>query len=130
MFPLLVKLVGEIFDIIDRIKGPRNVVEKLADTPEGCDFKVITTAGFEFVIHCSEATYHAKYDGLFSSDQKRILYKIKSSCNDSVPVALRDKLTVEKTIPCLAPRFSTKQYKIKSAIRAYLDLLLNDLAKK
>jgi len=129
MFNYLKYQIKKLMNILEDFKGTKVVRYNCTYKTEDSNYRIVTNNDFEVVIYCAENVYTCEYSNPLFRPKELSVYHIYSVCSEHTPIFLKVKLTNELKIPSLTSFGTSREYKKKAAIQAYVDLVIHELHK-
>lgn len=128
MLLFIEKQVRRLFDWFEGLKGVGVVVKLHSEFHPGDSFQVSTTAGFGFQIYCKELQYRNTYTNPLAPSKIARVYRVSCVCDDKMPEELRDCLSKEHYLPETVSSLTTKNFRKKAAVNAFLAILIAEIS--
>lgn len=124
MFTRLERLLRKLFDWYEFQKGRPTIIETIGSKAR-THYKVKTEGVAEFKIHCVDCRYDYTYRGPMYRPKTATLYRVYCEFDDTIPVEIQQKLSKSMTFPILINPLTSEDYKRKTAVQMYLDIVLS-----
>ena len=120
----LTRLFGSLFLVLERLKGPKTVIE-VKDSINALGHLVgKNVMGYEISIYCQRIHYVRIYDSRFGGKRRSSVYRVFSTVAKGAPPELVAACELDMPFPAFLARSAPERLQVNAAIDAYVDLLL------
>jgi len=120
------KILRGFFDTVERKKGKRHFTQKR--TNGGTHYRVHTSRGDTFYLHCDEWVTKSEYKAWWARTKHAKTYVVYIEFGEDFPKEVGKKLQLSITFPLLTNLLCSTDFKKKTAIKAYLDAVINKMS--
>jgi hypothetical protein len=114
--------VYKLGDELERLKGARVYKHQLLT--DKAHYEVHVSRGFNFKIHCDDVLFVCEYKNKLWTNECWPAFRVRCEFSNEVPVFYQDRMKDVKFLPCIGSRFTSKEFKRKTAVKVYLDTVL------